>query len=93
MSAGQSITALAAVSAVNILGFALMGADKRRARRGGRRIRERTLLCIAIFAGALGVYAGVRVFRHKTRHRAFSAGVLLMLLCQIAAAYLLRELF
>lgn len=90
MSGAQGLAALSALLAVNALGFALMGADKRKARRGGRRIRERTLLCAALFGGALGVLAGMRRFRHKTKHRAFSLGVPLMLLCQIAlAAYVL----
>lgn len=92
MTGAQKLAALAAALAMNALGFALMGIDKRKAKCGRWRIRERTLLCVALFGGAAGVFAGMRVFRHKTRHRAFSIGVLLMLLCQLAAAaYLLQK--
>lgn len=79
--------------AVNLFAFALMGIDKRRAVRRAFRIRERTLLAAAFLGGALGVYAGMLFFRHKTRHGAFAAGVLLMLAGQAAfAAYLLWRL-
>lgn len=90
MNGAQIPAVLATVLAVNALGFALMGADKRKAKGGRPRIRERSLLCVAFFGGAPGVFAGMRVFRHKTRQPAFSIGVLLMLLCQLASAvYLL----
>lgn len=90
MNGAQIPAVLATVLAVNALGFALMGADKRKAKGGRPRIRERSLLCVAFFGGAPGVFAGMRVFRHKTRRPAFSIGVLLTLLYQLAAAaYLL----
>lgn len=57
---------------LNLVGLALMGIDKLKAKRGSFRIRERTLLAWAFFFGALGVYGGLKVFRHKTRHRSFT---------------------
>lgn len=54
--------------------FVMMGLDKRRARRGGRRISERTLFVFALLGGAIGGTAGMFVFRHKTRHRSFRLG-------------------
>ena len=59
--------------AVNVLAFVLMGIDKRRAKKNAWRIPEKTLFLPAIFGGALGGVAGMRLFRHKTRHWYFTA--------------------
>lgn len=72
--------------AVNLAAFFLMGADKRRARRGGWRIPEKTLFLPAVLGGALGGVLGMRVFRHKTRHWYFRFGFPLLLLLQLALA-------
>lgn len=70
----------------NLWAFGLMWFDKRRARRGGRRIRERTLFLSALLGGSLGALLGMWVFRHKTRHWYFVWGIPLILLAQLAAA-------
>ena len=74
---------------MNILGFALMYSDKRRARRGDWRIRERTLFLAAIFGGSLGSLLGMWLLHHKTRHWYFVWGMPLILLLQLAAGVLL----
>lgn len=69
---------------INFSGFVMMGIDKRRAKKGSRhRIRERTLLGIATVFGALGVYLGLKWFRHKTFHRNFTITLPILLLIQI----------
>lgn len=76
---------------VNLWAFGLMWFDKRRARRGGRRIRERTLFLSALLGGSLGAVLGMRAFRHKTRHWYFVWGMPLILLAQaVLAAWALR---
>lgn len=60
---------------VNAGVFALYGVDKRRACQGAWRIPERTLLLGAWLLGGVGALAGMRVFRHKTRHRVFTVSV------------------
>ena len=67
---------------VNVLSFSLMGADKRRARQGKRRIRERTLWIASVLFGALGGGLGMAVFHHKTRHRSFRVGLPALLAAQ-----------
>ena len=57
--------------AVNVLVFSMYGADKRRARRGDWRIRERTLLLGTWLLCGVGAWLAMRVFRHKTKHTAF----------------------
>ncbi|MBS6217350.1 MAG: DUF1294 domain-containing protein [Clostridiales bacterium] len=78
--------ALAALVLVNLVEFALMGWDKRRARRGEWRVRERTFFLLALLGGALGGVAGMRVFRHKTRHWYFRYGLPTILALQGALA-------
>ena len=79
------ITLLAAyfISA-NLIGFALMGIDKRRARKRAFRIPEATLFIIAVIGGSIGSILGMYTFRHKTRHRSFVYGMPFILLVQIA---------
>ncbi len=60
---------------VNLAGFLLMGLDKRRARRGAWRISEKALFLLAVLGGSLGAIAGMRTFRHKTRHWYFRYGL------------------
>ncbi|SHG34079.1 DUF1294 domain-containing protein [Ornithinibacillus halophilus] len=74
----------------NLIGFLFMGLDKRKAKNQQWRIPERTLWGIAILGGAVGSLLGMKVFRHKTKHRAFTVGMpLLIVLHIIALAYLL----
>ena len=67
---------------INLEGFALMGIDKSRARRGRRRIAEATLFIVAPLGGSLGVLCGMYAFRHKTLHTSFTVGIPLLLFFQ-----------
>ena len=77
------------LAVVNLAAFALMGVDKRRAKRGAWRIPERTLFLPAILGGSPGAILGMQVFRHKTRHRQFMIGMPLILLVQLVIVVLL----
>jgi uncharacterized membrane protein YsdA (DUF1294 family) len=76
------------LAAVNGFGFAQMGWDKRLARRHAWRIPERRLFAAALLGGSLGCIAGMWVFRHKTKHWYFVAGMPLILALQLAAAWM-----
>ena len=69
----------------NLVVFFLYAADKSRARRGGRRISERSLLLAAFLGGGIGAAAGVFLLRHKTRHLKFCIIVPLCLIITVAA--------
>ena len=71
---------------INLIGFAAMALDKRRAIRHKWRIPERTLFLSALLFGSIGVLTGMYVFRHKTRHWYFVIGMPLILILQIAGA-------
>ena len=74
------------LAAVNVITFAVYGADKRRARKGKRRVPEKTLFLLAAIGGSVGALAGMYAFRHKTRHWYFVWGIPAILAVQIALA-------
>ena len=80
------IVAVAVFLLWNLFTASLMLLDKRRSRTGAWRIRERTFFLLALCFGAVGISAGMYVFRHKTRHKAFLYGIPLVVGCQVAGA-------
>jgi len=68
---------------INAAGLLLMRSDKKRSQNNRWRIRERTLIGVAVFGGSIGVFAGMRIFRHKTKHPKFYIGIPLILTLQI----------
>ncbi len=71
---------------INLIGFALMGIDKRRAIRHQWRIPEKTLFLAALLGGSLGGILGMYTFRHKTRHWYFAVGFPVILVAQVVLA-------
>lgn len=55
----------------NLVVFLMYGLDKKRAIRNQRRIPEKNLISAAFLMGGAGALLGMRVFRHKTKHRNF----------------------
>lgn len=74
------------LAAVNVVAFAVYGADKRRAKKERRRVPEKTLFLLAIIGGSVGALAGMYAFRHKTRHWYFVWGIPAILAAQMALA-------
>lgn len=69
---------------MNLIGFALMGIDKYKAKKRAFRIPEATLFIAAIIGGSIGSIIGMYAFRHKTRHWYFVYGMPFILLLQVA---------
>ena len=77
---------------INIIGLAVMGIDKSRAKRQAWRIPEETLFMVSLLGGSLGTLAGMYIFHHKTRHWYFRIGMPAILIVQAAlAVYILTR--
>lgn len=63
---------LVAIAALyNVVVFGVYAFDKAAARNGDWRVRESTLLWLAVLGGGIGAFLGQRVLRHKTRKPPF----------------------
>lgn len=74
---------------MNIIGIAVMGIDKSKAKRGAWRIKEATLFGVSFIGGSIGTLLGMYMFRHKTKHIYFVIGMPLILILHIALAVFL----
>ena len=79
-------TILLLLVAVNLVSFTLYGLDKLKAKKGLWRIRESTLLLVALLGGSLGALLGMEVFRHKTKHWQFKVLVPVFFILHLALA-------
>ena len=77
---------------INLIAFLTFGADKRRARRDKRRVRESTLFLLAAIGGSIGALLGMYVFRHKTRHWYFCVGIPAIQILQIALPIIISRI-
>ena len=79
---------------VNLLAFLAMLWDKSRSRiSGAERISEGMLFFLATMFGAVGVYAGMLLFRHKTRKWYFIIGIPALAAQNIVMLYFLASFF
>jgi uncharacterized membrane protein YsdA (DUF1294 family) len=69
---------------MNLIGLAVMGIDKSKAKRHAWRIPEKVLFFVSLLGGSIGTWAGMYVFRHKTKHWYFVIGMPAILILQIA---------
>ena len=75
----------------NVLVAATYAYDKWQAKRGGRRVSEKTLFVMAMAFGSVGALAGMQLARHKTRKWRFAVGVPFMLILQLAFVMLAKR--
>ena len=67
--------------------FFSMYIDKKRAIRNEWRIKEATLMSIAVIGGSIGSMIGMYSFRHKTKHIKFTFGIPFILFLQFLLVY------
>lgn len=72
---------------INLIGFLVMYRDKQLAKAHEWRIRESTIFITALLMGSLGVFLGMRIFRHKTKHWKFVVFIPLILIIQVILLY------
>ena len=68
---------------INIISLIIFYIDKQRAIKHQWRIPEATLLTFAFIGGSFGAYAGMKLFRHKTKHAKFYISVPLFMVLHI----------
>ena len=85
------LTIIIYISAINVIGFTIMGIDKFLAKKKAYRIPEATLFTFALFGGSLGTTLAMFLFRHKTRHWYFLYGMPVILLVQVAIIVFLSQ--
>lgn len=79
-----------AILFINSISFIVVFYDKQKSKGEGERISEKTLFTLALFFGAVGIYVGMTLFRHKTKKWYFQIGIPLLLLLNV---YLLGVAF
>lgn len=67
---------------INTVAAAVCLLDKIRAKRHGRRISEKMLFFLSAAGGSVGMYATMRIIRHKTLHKRFMIGIPLIFAVQ-----------
>lgn len=68
---------------MSVFTFLTMRHDKKQAQNRGQRVPENTLWLLALFGGGPGAYAGMQIFRHKTKHTSFRVGFLILAVLQL----------
>jgi uncharacterized membrane protein YsdA (DUF1294 family) len=80
---------VAYVLGVGLITFLTYGYDKLQAIRGGRRVPESALRLLSVIGGALGGWAGMLIWRHKTNHASFWIAQIIGTIAIAAALWLL----
>jgi uncharacterized membrane protein YsdA (DUF1294 family) len=84
---------IGALAAINLIAFFIMASDKRKSVVGNntQRTPEGVLFFLAAIFGSIGIYAGMQVFRHKTKKWYFQVGIPVLILQNAAVVYLLSN--
>jgi len=69
---------------INVLALVVFASDKLSATAHAWRVRERTLLILAVLGGSIGALLAMKIFRHKTSKSKFFVPFLAILLVQVA---------
>lgn len=72
---------------VSVIAMIVTAADKAKAIKQKRRIRERTLFIWSILGGSVAMYLTMLGIRHKTKHKRFMIGIPLIIILQAAAVF------
>ena len=74
---------------INFIAFLSMYIDKKKAIKGKWRIKESTLLMLALVGGSIGAIIGMYAFHHKTQKPRFFLGIPIIIVLQILIVILL----
>ena len=68
---------------INLIAFLAMFIDKKKAQKDKWRIKESTLLILALIGGSIGAISGMYIFHHKTQKPRFYIGFPIIIILQI----------
>jgi len=69
---------------VNTISFLIMYIDKKRAKEGKWRIKEKVLFITAFLLGELGIMLGMKAFKHKRKKKSFLLAIITILVLHIS---------
>jgi uncharacterized membrane protein YsdA (DUF1294 family) len=74
---------------INLISMIVMRIDKNKAKKHEWRISENMLFMLALCMGSIGIWAGMYLFKHKTKHYKFVFGIPVIIILQAIAFYLI----
>lgn len=74
---------------INLYGVIVMYYDKSKSIKHQWRVPESRIFLISFILGSAGVFLGMYLFRHKTKHKKFTIGIPLIFIIQF---YILNKL-
>ena len=72
------------LAVINVVTFFVYCIDKWKAKKSKWRIRETSLLGLAVLGGSIGAWLGMKIWHHKTLHKKFKYGVPAIIIIQLA---------
>ncbi len=75
---------------INLISVLVCAFDKHRAKKGGRRVPEKTIFLLCFLGGSIGMYLTMRLIRHKTLHKRFMIGIPLIIILQAAVLLVVK---
>ena len=74
---------------ISFITFIITACDKIKAKKGKRRIPEKTLFLLAFLGGSISEYITMKLIRHKTLHKRFMIGLPVIIFLQLSLMALL----
>ncbi len=69
---------------INIVAVCVTVSDKEKAQHHKWRVKESTLLLVALFGGSVGMFLTMKIIRHKTQKKKFMIGIPVIFILQMA---------
>ena len=85
--------ALIYLAIINVVTFSMYGIDKWKAKKSKWRIRETTLLGLAVLGGSIGAWLEMKVWHHKTQHKKFKYNLPAIIIVQLALIVYFMHIF
>ena len=81
------------LSIISVFAFIITVFDKVRAMRGGWRVKEATLVFVSALGGRVVMLLTMLLIRHKIRKKKFMVGIPLIIVAQLALAFVIWRVF